>query len=477
MNPVFHIALDEWRYWRRSRLGAAATLVTLVLLVASSVVTYQTVTAERQARDQLQDAAQSIFLDQPARHPHRMVHYGHYAFRTPPPLALADPGVDQFTGAAVFLEGHRQNSATFSPAYSGPQGIRFANLSPATVYQVLVPLLLVVVGFSAFSRERELRTDQMLLAAPVGPGQIWLGKTLALVGLALVLLLPLLLLVLLIGEDRLAGLVLVAGYAVYLLVWASITVSVSARSRASSSSLVVLLALWLAVCIVVPRGASTAAQALLPIPSKVETDLAVADAVRNLGDGHNAGDPAFARLRANLLAEYGVDRVEDLPVNFRGVVAEASEADLTKVMDDFAERYAGQELAQAQLLRWASVLSPMLALRAFSTTMAGTDLAHRHQFLREAEAIRYEFVQGLNRAHASELTYSDDMQRSRDAASEKRTRVSPTNWATALKEFHLQVNPASERWQRAFPYLLLLAVFAALAAGLGLSRRTAKGWA
>lgn len=476
MSPVWHIARDEWRYWRRSRLGAAATAVTLLLLIASTVVTFQTVTADRESREQLQAAAESIFLDQPARHPHRMVHYGHYAFRTPPPLALADPGVDQFTGAAVFLEGHRQNSATFSPAYSGPQGIRFANLSPATVYQVLVPLLIIVVGFSSFSRERESRTDQLLLAAPVRPGRIWLGKTLALGSLAVILLLPLLLLVLLNGEDRLAGLVLTAGYAVYLLVWASITVSISTRSRTSSSSLVVLLALWLAVCIVVPRAASTAAQALLPIPSKVETDLAVADAVRSLGDGHNAGDPAFARLRSNLLAEYGVDRVEDLPINFRGVVAEASEAELTAVMDEFAERYAQQELAQAQLLRWASVLSPMLALRAYSTTMAGTDLAHRHQFLREAEATRFDFVQGLNRVHASELTYGDDIRRSSDAEAEKRTRVSSANWA-ALDEFHLHVNPVRDRWQRAAPFLLLLGVFAALAAGLGLSRRVARGWA
>ena len=59
--------------------------------------------------------------------------------------------------------------------------------------------------------------------------------------------------------------------------------------------------------------------------------------LREVGDGHNAGAPQFMQLRANLLVQYDVERVEDLPVNFRGVVSEVAEADVTEVMNRFAE--------------------------------------------------------------------------------------------------------------------------------------------
>ncbi|MFK7958582.1 MAG: ABC transporter permease [Lysobacterales bacterium] len=470
MNQALWIASEEWRYWSRSRLAAAVAVVMLALTVASALVTWRDIAKERSARVELQAAAESTFAGQPDRHPHRMVHYGHYVFRTPPPLALIDPGVDQFTGAAVFLEGHRQNSATFSPAYSGPHGGSFANLSPATVYQVLVPLMIIVAGFASVAREREGQTELLLLTVPVSRRQIWFGKTLALASLVGIALLPLVIALALAPGDLVAGLTLLGGYAVYLMIWACLVVSVSDRSRASSSSLIALLALWLVVCIAVPRLAATSAQALVPMPSKIESDLAMTIAMRNLGDGHNAADPAFERLRANLLVKHGVDHVEDLPVNIRGVVAEASEAEQSKLMDEFAQVYAQQESRQSRALRWSSIASPMLAIQAFSTSIAGTDLAHRHKFLRQAEQARFEFVQDLNRLHQTEMTYEDDMRRSSDADSERRTRLSAANWSR-LKAFELEADTLNERWARGAPFFLLLLVFLLAAAAPGLLSR------
>ncbi len=467
MNQAVRIAAEEWRYWSRSKLAAAVAVVMLALALASAVATWRDITKERNARVELQGAAESIFANQPDRHPHRMVHYGHYVFRTPPPLALIDPGVDQFTGTTVFLEGHRQNSATFSPAYSGPHGGTFANLSPATVYQVLIPLMIIVAGFASVAREQEARTKLLLLTVPVSWRQIWLGKTLALASFAAVALLPLLLALLMAQGDSGAELAMLGGYGVYLMTWVCLVVSVSDRSRTSSWSLMILLGIWLVVCVAVPRLASTTASAVAPLPSKIETDLAMAEAMRSLGDSHNAADPAFERLLANLLIKHGVERVEDLPVNIRGVVAEASEAEQTEVMDRFASEYAQQELEQSRVLRGSSVLSPMLAIQAFSTAMAGTDLAHRHKFLRQAEQSRFEFVQDLNRLHKTELKYADDIRRSSHADAERRTRVSASNWSR-LNAFELEVDPFNERWSRAMPFFFLMLVFLLAAAALGL---------
>mgnify|MGYP002129840370 CR=1 FL=1 len=48
-----------------------------------------------------QAEAEAAFLSQPARHPHRMVHYGHYVLRTPAPLALFDPLPDGQLGVVI----------------------------------------------------------------------------------------------------------------------------------------------------------------------------------------------------------------------------------------------------------------------------------------------------------------------------------------------------------------------------------------
>ena len=112
------VAADEWRYWMRSRLAIWAIALFTVLLVTAGVLTGLQAHEDEHNRNAYQAESEETFLSQPDRHPHRMVHYGHYAFRAPAPLAVIDPGLDAVTGQSIFLEGHRQNSASFDVARS-----------------------------------------------------------------------------------------------------------------------------------------------------------------------------------------------------------------------------------------------------------------------------------------------------------------------------------------------------------------------
>jgi len=94
-----------------------SSIVVLMLTLASLVSTATRIETERTTRDTFQTQAVETFTNQPARHPHRMVHYGHYVFRVPPPLSVIEPGADAYTGTVMFLQGHRQNSAVFSRRY------------------------------------------------------------------------------------------------------------------------------------------------------------------------------------------------------------------------------------------------------------------------------------------------------------------------------------------------------------------------
>jgi len=458
IQPILIIAKEEWRYWRRSQLGIVAGLALLLIVIASTTSTIVQVEAERSLRENFQTSAEETFKEQPDRHPHRMVHYGHYVFRAPAPLAIIDPGVDVHTGTIMFLEGHRQNSAVFSPRYAAAQAGPFAELTPAFAYQILVPLLLVIIGFAAISREREGKTDYLLVSSAVSPTTLWLGKTLALTSVALVALLPLavgLVFGVLQGESAGIAIVFFLGYLVYLACWSSLITAVSAWARNSSLSLSLLLASWVLLCVIMPRLASTVASSVIPLDGKIVKDLEMTRALRELGDGHNANDPAFERLRAQLLEQYQVDDIEDLPVNFRGVVASTSEANLTEVLNEFADERMEQEKAQSNLVHWMSPLSPALAAKSFSVQLASTDLKQHHRFLRDAEALRFDFVQKLNQLHVEDLAYEDDIRRNEGDEANQRARVSAANWRL-LETFPWQPNSTADRLAESLPQLLIL---------------------
>ncbi|MFO0041035.1 MAG: hypothetical protein ACK55W_03660 [Pseudomonadota bacterium] len=152
MTAALRIARAEWGYWRHSRLLLAALAVFGLLLAATAVLSAARIESEAARRAAQQQAAEQAFTAQPDRHPHRMVHYGHYVFRTPPPLAVFDPGIDAVAGQALFLEGHRQNSAAFAEAPSAAGVGAFGVPHPALAYQLLVPLLLIALGHAAFAR-------------------------------------------------------------------------------------------------------------------------------------------------------------------------------------------------------------------------------------------------------------------------------------------------------------------------------------
>ena len=461
MSRLFTIARAEWQLWLRSRLALGALLVFALLLTSTSLVTAFRMGNEHHERTHQQAASEETFLSQPDRHPHRMVHYGHYVFRAPPPLAMIDPGVDSVTGQSIFLEGHRQNTAMFADARASPELGGFEDLTTAMVYQLFLPLLLIAIGHGLIVREREENTLVPLLAQGVTGIQLYAGKWIALAGLSLALLLPLAVMCAFAiehGAAPLASAGVLGLYALYLLVWNSLILLVSTHARTRGPALGILVLLWLGAALIVPRLAIESASAALPAPGKLETDLRMQDELREVGDGHNADAPSFRQFQANLLSQYDVTRLEDLPVNFRGIVAQIAETGLTEVFNRYAEERMAREADQARFAAAFGWLSPVVASAAASRALSGTDLATHHRFLREAEAVRFDFVQGLNRVHAEKLAYRDDIRRNIDQASSQRTRASSENWKV-LDAFSFKPDAVSDRLVRTGAPMTMLMVW------------------
>ena len=475
MKQLLMIAAAEWRYWLRSYLLLGGVAVFALIIMSTSIFTAWRMDAENHVRMHQQQKAEETFLAQPDRHPHRMVHYGHYVFRNPAPLALFDPGIDTVTGQSIFLEGHRQNASMFAESSASADFGGVAWLTPALVYQLFAPLLLILFGYNTIVREREAKVLGPLLAQGIKGYTIIFGKALAFLPLILLLLSPLCISGLMaIGNDEslFSVVSLIAVYFMYLAVWTALTLVVSASLKTRSNVLAMLSALWLGITLVLPSIMVDIAVQQIPLAGKIESDLLMMVERRKLGDGHNANDPAFAQLRANLLKEYNVEKIEDLPINFRGVIAQNSEKKLTELMNRYAAIRMDAEAHQAKRLSEYAVFTPTLAIAEISRALSGTDLFHYHRFLQEAEALRFDFVQGLNEAHIKKLTYEDDINRNKDEVAGRRARVDASNWEV-LDTYVFEPATLSTRIASASNAIIVLIVWLLMAVGgLFLSARS-----
>jgi ABC-2 type transport system permease protein len=410
MNLTGRIARKEFTEMFRDGRFRAAGAIVFALLAGALLLGWQNhreVSAQHRAA---QEATRAQWLNQGKKNPHSAAHYGVYAFKPQVPLSLVDHGTDPYTGVAVWLEAHKQNEFKYRPAQDATAVQRFGELTGATVLQLLVPLLIVLLTFSAFSGEREMGTLRQLFSLGVSPAQLAAGKALgvaAALGLWLVpaAILGSMAIALASGEgDVMASGPRVAWMAAsYLLYFGAITglsLAVSAWAPSSRAALVLLLGFWMWNGLVAPRVASDLAKNWRPSPSAFEFGQQMQKALAKGSDGHDPGARAKA-LEAELLQKYKVDKVEALPVNLLGVRLQDSEDHGNAVFDrayaGLWENFAEQNRVH-QVVAWAA---PGLAVRSVSMGFAGTDFAQHSHFAKAAEEYRRMIQRTIN----EELTY------------------------------------------------------------------------
>jgi len=411
----FAAAQHELIRARRSRTLRVALLLVSVLLGAGFLLEAQRQAADAHQQQALQEQVSEQFKSQPDRHPHRMAHYGSFAFRPPGPLAFFDPGLTPFTGNVLYLEAHKRNFPSFSAAAASGELARFGRTTAAFVLQLLLPLLIFMSAFDSIAGEREAGTWQLALSHGARVGDLFFGKVLGQVALALLWVLPAILLAALAralfggwagsADTWLRSGLLLLGYAGYLALCAVIGVLVSSLYRSSQKALVTLLCVWIVAWVVVPRTATELAVRAHPMPARSQIESDISRAVHGVDNGHGASSPAAKALTARTLAQYGVPRIEDLPVNINGLRAQAGEERTSHLYDRYyASLYELQRAQVAYTLRFGA-LSPLLLLRSLSMALSGSDAEHYADFLERAEAHRLGFITRLNDVHAKHLQY------------------------------------------------------------------------
>lgn len=357
----------------------------LILLFTSIAAGWRLQSETAAERATVQERGYETWVKQGAKNPHSAAHLGMHVFKPEPPLALFDPGLEPFVGQSVWLEAHRQNDFGFRPAQDATGLRRFGDLSAAYVLQILMPLVIVVLGFDALAGERESGTLRQLASIGVAPGRLLWGKALAIGGASAALLIPALVLSLIatfqaatagVVADNLARLIwLFVGYSLYLGTFLFVTLAVSISAPNTRIALVASLAIWATITIVVPRAASEAAQAYLPTPSRMDFDSALSvdlDAAQ-----HKAYEENFH-----------VSSWQQLPAEESGRALRIDDHAGYGVFDKHYGTLWDLFERQQRLQEWLGIASPLVALRSVSVSMAGTDLAQLRRFAVAAEAHR-----------------------------------------------------------------------------------------
>jgi len=395
---ILHIARKEMLEMRRDGRFQIASAIVLTLLCVSLAIGWQQYMAISRQHELARAETRNQWLTQGQKNPHSAAHYGVYAFKPRSPLSLVDRGADNYTGVAVWLEAHKQNEFKYKPARDANTLARFGDLTASSVMQLLIPLLIILMSFSAFAGEREQGTLRLLLSMGVAKDKLALGKALGVAGGLGVLLVPAALIgsaaLILASETgsfaanlpRLSW--MATSYVMYFAAFIGISLAVSAVAKSARLALVCLLGFWIFNGLAAPRLFSDLSRAVYRTPSSFAFSQRMEAELKTGFDE--------VEFKKSVLARYKVSKLEDLPLNYAGLSLKAGEDHGNEVFDKlYAELWDIFE-AQNRLQQQGGIVAPLMAIRSVSMGLSGTDFAQFRDFSVTAEKYRRAFIDVMN---------------------------------------------------------------------------------
>ncbi len=390
-------------------------IIVSVLLIMATWLSLNYFKSVQQQHADAKANARNIWESQDEKNPHSAAHYGTYAFKPKYPLSLIDPGVDKFSGISIFLEAHKRNEAQYMAAADQTGLARFGDLTPDFIMLFIIPLLIILIGYNAFTREQELGTLKLLKGQGISSWKLALGKWVGIFLPVLILTTGLFVIAFILlvnvedfGELNYGVLLLMfVVYVIYYAVFINITLMVSAVSKQSGISLVSLLVIWIVVCLAMPKASSNLADSIYPYPSR-QAFAADIDKDKKAGlDGHNPWSQAAKDFERETLEKYGVDSLSQLPFNFDGYRMQKGEEHEAQVYFKHYAELKNTFRNQSKVYQAAAIASPFLPTRFLSMALARTDYRAHWDFSDAAESYRLSLVDTLNMNLAVNSTYGD----------------------------------------------------------------------
>jgi ABC-2 type transport system permease protein len=377
-------------------------LVGLVLIIGSLLTGIQRENVFDRERSAAADTDKAVWMNQGDRNPHSAAHFSRYAFRPATPLAIIDPGTSDFAGLAIWMEAHYQDPAIFRRAEDNGELSRYLQLTPAFLLLTLAPLLVFLMTFSSIAGEREDGTLRQLLATGVTAREFFRGKIVAALRISLTVFVAVFVPIAIVSLLMSSGLVttdawlrvaaMFLAYSAYTAICVAIGVSVSAMCQSRQTAFLSLAVTWAVLMIFVPRIATDVATGIHPQPDARD----VAARLSAASDTYYRDMDRRNQIEQDVLAEYGAESVDELPINYGAyllqVSEELSEPEFEALYGELDSRYADQE----RTAKWFSLVTPRIAIGSLSRGLAGADRVHQRAFAQDAEMHRREMIKLLN---------------------------------------------------------------------------------
>lgn len=377
-----------WQDWRMLFLPALILLICvppfLVGLQESSRVAGEFQQIEGRERDR--------WLNQNAKNPHSADHFGTWVFKPISPLATLDQGITPYAGRMVRIEAHVFNDAVFQASQDSNPQMRSGFSSVGGLIQLLLPLVMLILGFAAFSSDKERGTIRLALGNGASPRRWVMARLSALAFVsALSICIPLALLgVIAILNGSAAGwhagvrlLLWLVTNLVYANIFLLLGMGISLISSSIRTALAAVLLVWLLMCIAIPRVSGAAVENIAPTPSYQQTKAAI----DRESKAFNAAEVS-ARRERHFLRQHGAENAEDLPVDLRGAMLHARDQHDYAVLDRHFGTFFEQMEQQDRVFGLAGLLSPKIAVEAASEAITGNDFANHVRFVWAAEHYR-----------------------------------------------------------------------------------------
>ncbi len=319
----------------------------------------------------------------------------HRIFLPPQPLASLVNGISNDIGQTTEVRTRGELAAEDSRFNEDPIYAVFRFLDLSFIFQVVLSLFAILLGYDAISGEKERGTLRLVFSNAAPRAMFILGKILGsfivmaaslIVALSLgSLLLPALGVNLNSEEWMRLGLIVLTGL-LYLGAFLSISVFVSTMTQRTSSSFLALLVIWIGGVLILPRAATLLAGRAVDVPSVDELAAQKASYSRQLWQ-------TFRADMKNFRAPEGAPK-DDVQATLSAFnqYMDSVTAIRDEKMDAFAgrlneERHNRQMQRQKVAFNFARV-SPAASLSLATARLAGTSLDLKNRFYEEATAYR-----------------------------------------------------------------------------------------
>lgn len=385
----------------------------------------------------------------------------HRVFLPPQPLAALVSGVSNDIGRTTEMRRQGELRSENSRFNEDPIFAVFRFLDLEFLFGIVLSLFAILFAYDAINGEKERGTLRLSFSNSVPRDKYILGKLVgAFLALAIPLLIPILigcLILPLMGVPMESGtwlrlaMVILAGY-LYLGVFLTLSIFVSALTENSASSFLMLLVIWIVAVLIVPRAAVLISGRAVEVPSidKINFDKskfqrqAWEEDQKKLMTWQEENQPAegedtqewFGRFRKEMdaLGEDRNDRIAEFSARLN-------------------EERRNREAVQQKVALGIARISPTSVFTLATTNLAGTSLSLKQRY--QEEAARYQTQYAAFLTEKTGDSPSGIIIRIGEEEEEEPDPIDPYE----LPAFTYEGPSTDETTSRALPDLGLLALF------------------